>query len=143
MPLIGIVKAPLASEEEEIQSEKGWPASTTGVVPFMRDYFNCKKTELYADETCAVYELLGNRTLKLPWFRIITRPWAARRWLKNISQRMKDKGVEAQSGGEGTLLGGICVIGPRDKGEPCFVYQEQIGSEIPVGEIEAAIRGAF
>ena len=125
------------------ESEKGWPASTTGVVPFLRDYFNCRKTDLYVDEASAVYELLGNRTLKLPWTRILTRPWAAWRWLKDIDQRMKDKGVEAQSGGEGALLGGICVIGPRDEDQPCFVYREQIGRPIPVEEIEAAIRAAF
>ena len=56
------------NEEEEAASQaNGWPPSTTGVAPFRRDYFNCRQSELYADEALATYALLGDRKLKLPW----------------------------------------------------------------------------
>jgi hypothetical protein len=141
VPVIGIIKAPLASEEEEAASEaNGWPPSTTGVGPFRRDYFNCRQTELYADEAQAAYALLGNRKLRLPWRKVLTRPWAAWRDLQAITARTREKGVVAQSGGEGAVLGGICVIGPHDVTQPSYVYHEEIGSPIPAGEIEEAIR---
>lgn len=118
VPVIGIIKAPLANEEEEAASRKnGWPPSTTGVASFRRDYFNCRHTELYVDEAREVYALLGNRTLQLPWRKVLTRPWAAWRDLQAINARTREKGVVAQSGGEGAALGGICVIGacPRPR----------------------------
>ena len=112
MPVIGIVKGPLATEEEAAASLKnGWPPSTTGVAPFRRDYFKGVLTELFVDEAGEAYALLGSRTLQLPWRRMLTRPWAAWRDLRAISARTKEKGVVAQSGGEGAVLGGICVIG--------------------------------
>jgi len=141
VPIIGIIKAPLANEEEEAASQaNGWPPSTTGVAPFRRDYFNCRQSELYADEALATYAMLGDRKLKLPWRKVLTRPWAAWRDLQAISARTEAKGVVAQSGGEGAVLGGICVIGPEDVAAPSYVYREEIGSPIPAGEIEEAIR---
>jgi hypothetical protein len=74
VPIIGIIKAPLADQEEEAASQaNGWPPSTTGVGPFRRHYFNCRQTELYADEALATYALLGDRKLKLPWRKALTR----------------------------------------------------------------------
>lgn len=141
VPVIGIIKAPLANEEEEAASRKnGWPPSTTGVASFRRDYFNCRHTELYVDEAREVYALLGNRTLQLPWRKVLTRPWAAWRDLQAINARTREKGVVAQSGGEGAALGGICVIGPQDRTEPSYVYREEIGQPIPASEVEDAIR---
>ena len=68
-----LTQAPLANEEEEAASQaNGWPPSTTGVAPFRRDYFNCRQTELYADEALATYALLGDRKLKLPWRKALT-----------------------------------------------------------------------
>ena len=62
VPVIGIIKAPLASEEEEAASQaNGWPPSTTGVATFRRDYFNCIQTELYADEAQEAYAHVENR----------------------------------------------------------------------------------
>jgi hypothetical protein len=143
VPVIGVCKTPLASEEDEAKSQQnGWPPSTTGIRPFLNDYFNCPQTALYADEGRETYELLGNRTLQMPWRKILTRPWAAWRDLQAINQRMADKAIEPQSGGEGALLGGVCVIGPSDRGEPSFVYRELIGAPIPADDIEAAIREA-
>ena len=56
VPVIGIIKAPLASEEEEVASQaNGWPPSTTGVATFRRDYFNCIQAGLYADEAQEAY----------------------------------------------------------------------------------------
>ena len=43
------------------------------MAPFRRDYFNCRQTELYADEALATYALLGDRKLKLPWRKALTR----------------------------------------------------------------------
>mmetsp|Transcript_21400 Transcript_21400/g.43768 ORF Transcript_21400/g.43768 Transcript_21400/m.43768 type:complete len:157 (-) Transcript_21400:262-732(-) len=141
VPVLGIVKAPLANEEEEAASQKnGWPPSTTGVAPFRRDYFNCRQSALYVDEALEAYKLLGDRTLQMPWRKMLTRPWAAWRDLQAINMRMREKGVVAQSGGEGAVLGGICVIGPQDRTSPSYVYREEIGQPIPAGEIEEAIR---
>ena len=73
-PNPNLTQAPLANEEEEAASQaNGWPPSTTGVAPFRRDYFNCRQTELYADEALATYALLGDRKLKLPWRKALTR----------------------------------------------------------------------
>ena len=71
--ILTLTQAPLANEEEEAASQaNGWPPSTTGVAPFRRDYFNCRQTELYADEALATYALLGDRKLKLPWRKALT-----------------------------------------------------------------------
>ena len=101
---------------------------------------------------------------------MLTRPWAAWRDLQAINARTREKGVVAQSGGEGAALGGICVIGacprprtadlksesgcrgakltvlccvsagPQDRTEPSYVYREEIGQPIPASEVEDAIR---
>ena len=71
--ILTLTQAPLANEEEEAASQaNGWPPSTTGVAPFRRDYFNCRQTELYADEALATYALLGDCKLKLPWRKALT-----------------------------------------------------------------------
>lgn len=144
VPVIGVIKSPLATTEDEERSQQnGWPPTTTGVVPFVQDYFNCAQSTLFCDESREVYALLGNRTLSIPWRKVLTRPWAAWRDLQTLNQRMKDKDIVAQSGGEGAILGGICVIGPKDRAAPSYVYREQIGAPIPVAAIEAAVRDAL
>jgi len=145
VPIIGIVKPSLATAEEEADGEatKGWPSSTTGVVRFQRDYFNCHNTQVYVDPSQSTYDLLGDRTLTVPWTKILTRPWAAWRDFDTINQRTKSKGVAPANGGEGAVLGGIIIVGKCDTTTPSFVYEEQIGQPIPLDTLTQALREAF
>jgi len=122
--LVGILKEVSNSEEED----------NLGIREFHEDFF--KGGELYLDSKRDFYRALGHgkfRTMGLSNFF----SWS---FIKNFID-LKKKGVDGNMVGEGSIQGGVFVIGPGEQGV-IYAHQEitgQLPSEF-IDEVESAMR---
>jgi hypothetical protein len=132
VPVVAVVK-----EEElptPVEEEK-----KLGLVDFQDDYF-CGP--LYLDPEREFYQALGNK----PIFsfgslgKALINPLKARRELKEMGERFKDKGVEGNMVGDGLTKGGIFVVAPD--GEIKFTFYEDPGKGVPQEEARQIIAAA-
>jgi len=102
-----------------------------GLIDFHSKYF---PRPLYRDEDKAFYDALGGRKLKLTTYN----PFKWYRFVKSMSKRHKEKGLEGNMKGEGLVQGGVIVFGKDGKAK--YAYEEDTGSEIPLDDILAAVK---
>jgi len=129
VPVVAVVK----EEElpEPVESEK-----MRGVDEFATDYF-CGPVYL-SDAERKLYDYLGNA----PIFtfgtlgKMLLNPFKARREMKAMGERMKDKGVEGNMVGDGLIKGGVFCVSPA--GELKYLFREDPGQGIP-SDAQAAI----
>ena len=90
---------------------------------------------LYKDNDLSFYKALGNRKLSIPLnrFKMVGGVIS----FFSSSSRLKEKKIEGNLTGEGMLKGGVIIFG-KD-GSPKYAYQEQMGNELPVEDILAAV----
>lgn len=92
---------------------------------------------LYKDDPINLnfYKALGNRKLSIPFnpFKMMGGMMS----FFSSNSRVKEKKIEGNMVGEGMLKGGVIIFG-KD-GSPKYAYLEQIGSELPVEDILAAV----
>ena len=128
--MFGVIKevAPCATAKTD---------ETLGVETFQKEYF---PYPLYLDEDQGFYKALGERSiikdLEGTWNPI--KFWKG---LKDIGQRLKDKGISGANGGNGLILGGIFIINTNAQ-KVTAVYPEQTGKEIPGEMIAASVKEA-
>ena len=90
---------------------------------------------LYKDAELNFYNALGNRRLSIPF-----NPFS---WIGGLfsiffsSSRIKSKNISGNLAGEGILKGGVIIFG--NDGAPQYAYQEELGSELPLEDILAAV----
>lgn len=129
-PVIGVCKE---QETEEKPDE-------LGIGEFDSQYFSCGT--LYLDEDRALFDCLGNRKISLPMGKLLNpfRWKEVRADLKAMKARMESKGVDGNMKGDGLVQGGVLVVGPAPRCEVRYTYLEETGSEIPIDDIEAALK---
>ena len=104
-----------------------------GLTTFYNDFFSYP---LYRDADMVFYNALGDRRLSVPWWN----PYALFKGafaVLDIMARLKKKNIQGNLAGEGIIKGGVIVF---DKdGKQRYAYLEEVGSEIPVEDILAAM----
>ncbi len=102
-----------------------------GLVEFYSKSFSFP---LYRDEGLVFYnDFFNGRRLGLSTLN----PFRLYRGYKEMTARLKDKGLEGNLKGEGIVQGGIVIFGKN--GEPKYAYEEETGSPLPMDEIKAAV----
>ena len=101
-----------------------------GLSEFYHDYFSFP---IYRDINLAVYKALGNRKLKLNTWN----PWKLFRGYREMSKRLKRKGLSGNLKGEGVVQGGVLVFDKH--GILRFAYEEETGSELEMDDVQEAI----
>ena len=110
-----------------------------GIAEFQDKYF-CGP--LYHDPERVFWKALGSK----PIFtfgtlgRALLNPLKARREMKAMGERFKDKGVEGNMVGDGLAKGGILVIAPDDGVR--HVFEEDPGKGVPEAEVAAIVSAA-
>mmetsp|Transcript_20256 Transcript_20256/g.40187 ORF Transcript_20256/g.40187 Transcript_20256/m.40187 type:complete len:143 (+) Transcript_20256:164-592(+) len=112
-----------------------------GVNEFAATYF--KGRPVFLDEKREFYAFLGNRGVtKAGLFSLgtVLRPWKLYGSLKEIGKRLAAKGgIEGNFKGDAMKLGGVLILSPGgadSDGELLFQYQEIMGGEVPVDDLE-------
>ena len=129
-PVIGVCK----EEESEEKPDE------LGIDEFATKYFGCGA--LHINEGRELFSMLGDRKIGLPMEKLLN-PF---RWgevksdLAVMKERMESKGVEGNMKGDGLVQGGVLVVGPAPACEVRYTYYEETGSELPVQEIDAAVK---
>lgn len=80
------------------------------------------------------YTALGLRKMKLSTWN----PFRIFRGLREVSKRMKRKGISGNMKGEGLVQGGIIIFDRNGKAR--YAYREETGFEVPVDDIIAAVK---
>ena len=104
-----------------------------GLLEFHETYF---PYNTYRDEDLALYKGMGSRSV----FALRTwNPWRIYRSFKTMSERLKKrKDLQGNMAGEGLIQGGILIF---DKdGILRFAYEEQVGQELEMNDILAAMK---
>ena len=57
--------------------------------------------------------------------------------MKDMGNRLSNKNIEGNYVGEGMIQGGILLF--DSSGELRFAYEEQIGNELPMDDLQAAV----
>lgn len=132
VPIYGVVK-----EEElpaPVEKEK-----MRGTAEFATKYF-CGPLFL-SDEERTLYKYLGEEPIFTPGslFKMALNPFKARREMKAMNERFKEKGIEGNMVGDGLVKGGVLVIAPD--GELKYTFPEDPGNGIPV-EAQEKIKSA-
>lgn len=124
-------------EQEQETEEK---PDDLGISEFDSKYFACGT--LFLDEERKIFDMLGNRKISLPMGKLLNPfKWKeVRSDLKAMKERMESKGVEGNMKGDGLVQGGVLVVGPAPSCEVRYTYLEKTGSELPIDEIEAALK---
>jgi len=103
-----------------------------GLLEFYEKYFTYP---LYEDPGYKLYETFGNRSI----FEFRTwNPIRIVQGFRSMNRRIKEKGLDGNMKGEGTIQGGVFVF--NDRGEIHYAQEEKIGNEIKVDEIRAAVQ---
>lgn len=133
VPVVAVVKEQELPEEVE-------PSKMLGVDEFATKYF-CGPVYL-SDAERSLYSYLGNA----PIFtlgtlgKMLLNPFKARREMKAMGERMKEKGVEGNMVGDGLIKGGVFCISPT--GELKYSFREDPGQGIPNDAQEAILEAA-
>lgn len=100
-----------------------------GLTDFQEQYF-CGPLYL-SDEPRKLYEFLGNKPI-FTWRMLgkaLRNPLKTRRELKEMGERLKNKGLEGNLVGDGLTLGGVLCIAPD--GELLYTFYEDAGKGVP------------
>ena len=105
------------------------------MVDFHSKYF---KFPLYRDVNLDFYRALGDGKFTDPWtWSTMLNPFKIAREVKQLSKRMRDKGIEGNYVGEGMKTGGIIIFDNNMK--PKYMYKEVPGRELEINDIVAAV----
>jgi hypothetical protein len=122
-----------------------------GVGEFQTKYFG--NNPVYLDTDKNFYKVLGSRQI-LSQRLSSWNPFTLWRNFKELMARVKGKGIEGNTVGEGTLQGGLLALNVIPKSDASaevdlaetsgrtdcfFVYLEMTGKTIPVANIQSAI----
>ena len=103
-----------------------------GLADFHKNYFG--SNPLYRDTTYAFYQALGDRRVGMG---AVLNPSALFGILCDVFDRLRRQKIGGSEKGEGVVQGGIIVF---DKdGRPACMYEEEIGNDLRVAEIAAAL----
>eukprot|EP01032_Pedospumella_encystans_P012656 gene12656-14628_t len=105
-----------------------------GVIDFQTKYFNLN--ELYLDQNRGFYKALGSKSL-LSQPLHSWNPITLYKDFKKLMGRMKEKNIEGNMVGEGTIKGGLYVISPTDG--IVYTHDENTGTQMPYAEIQAVV----
>lgn len=105
-----------------------------GVIDFQTKYFNLN--ELYLDQGKGFYKALGSKSL-LSQPLHSWNPITLYKDFKKLMGRMKEKNIEGNMIGEGTIKGGLYVISPT-KGL-VYTHDESTGTQMPYAEIQEVV----
>jgi hypothetical protein len=134
VPVIGIVK------EEELPP--GTDAEKMrGLVEFQNEYF-CGPLFL-SDAPRTIYQYLGNKPIFTfgTLLGALANPLKARKEMKEMGERFKEKEIEGNMVGDGLAKGGVLCVAPD--GDVKYTFFEDPGKGIPVEsqeKIVAAVR---
>jgi len=134
VPVIGIVK------EEELPP--GTDAEKMrGLVEFQNEYF-CGPLFL-SDAPRTIYQYLGNKPIFTfgTLFGALSNPLKARKEMKEMGERFKEKKIEGNMVGDGLAKGGVLCVAPD--GDVKYTFFEDPGKGVPVEsqeKIVAAVR---
>lgn len=101
-----------------------------GLSEFHNSFFNFP---LYLDVERQTFQAFGSRRIGLTTWN----PLRLYRGMKEMGNRLSSKNITGNYVGEGMIQGGIMLFDTA--GNLRYAYDEQIGSELPVEEIQAAI----
>merc|ERR1711965_43917 len=100
-----------------------------GLHTFQKKFFNFP---LYRDEELDFYKLVGKRSMTARNFMGLI--WN----MRQHNKRFKEKDIEGNMIGEGLKQGGLVVFDKNGKQQ--YIYKEITGDDIPVDDIEAALK---
>lgn len=102
-----------------------------GLAEFYNKYYTYP---LYKDDKLAVYQAFGNRKIKLNTWN----PIKLYKGYKEMTKRVaKEKNITGNLKGEGIIQGGVLVLDKQ--GQIQYVYEEDIGNELEMKDIQAAV----
>ena len=103
-----------------------------GLSAFYNDHFTFP---LYKDDGLVFYnDFFGKRKIKLTTYN----PFRLYRGYKDMTNRLKEKELEGNMVGEGLVQGGVIIFDKN--GKAVYAYEEEIGSELKMDDIVAALK---
>ena len=103
-----------------------------GLSAFYNDHFTYP---LYKDDGLVFYnDFFGKRKIKLTTYN----PFRLYRGYKDMTNRLKEKELEGNMVGEGLVQGGLIIFDTN--GKAVYAYEEEIGSELKMEDIVAAVK---
>lgn len=124
----------LATHEEELLRGfklcgvvKELCADSEGLIDFHTNFF---PFPIYHDDDLLFYKALGDRKVGIIEAFNLNNPFGRNK--KRVSK------LPGNFAGEGFLRGGVLLF--DHKGEPAYMFEEQTGNELPVGDIVTAAR---
>ena len=103
-----------------------------GLSAFYNDHFTYP---LYKDDGLVFYnDFFGKRKIKLTTYN----PFRLYRGYKDMTNRLKEKELEGNMVGEGLVQGGVIIFDKN--GKAVYAYEEEIGSELKMDDIVAALK---
>ena len=103
-----------------------------GLTAFYNDHFTYP---LYKDDGLVFYnDFFGKRKIKLTTYN----PFRLYRGYKDMTNRLKEKELEGNMVGEGLVQGGLIIFDTN--GKAVYAYEEEIGSELKMEDIVAAVK---
>ena len=103
-----------------------------GLSAFYNDHFTYP---LYKDDGLVFYnDFFGKRKIKLTTYN----PFRLYRGYKDMTNRLKEKELEGNMVGEGLVQGGVIIFDKN--GKAVYAYEEEIGSELNMDDIVAALK---
>jgi AhpC/TSA antioxidant enzyme len=101
-----------------------------GLSEFYHSFFHFP---LYLDVERQTFQAFGNRKIGLTTWN----PIRLYRGMKEMGNRLSNKNIAGNYVGEGMIQGGILLF--DSLGELRFAYEEQIGNELPMEDLQAAV----
>jgi len=103
-----------------------------GLGAFYNQYF---KYPLFKDDGLVLYnDFFGKRSIKLTTWN----PFKLYSGYTGMSKRMKEKKLKGNMVGEGMVQGGLIIFDKN--GNARYAYEEDIGSELEMDDIVAALK---
>jgi len=103
-----------------------------GLTEFYKDHF---AYPLFKDDGLVLYnEFFGKRKIKLTTYN----PIKLYGGYKDMSSRLKEKKLEGNMKGEGMVQGGLIIFDKAGKAR--YAYDEDIGNELKMDDIVAALK---
>lgn len=103
-----------------------------GLGVFFKDHYTFP---LYKDDDLVLYnDFFGKRKIKLTTYN----PFKLYAGYKEMTKRVKDKKLEGNLTGEGMIQGGLIIF--DSSGQARYAYEEEIGKELVIGDIVAALK---
>lgn len=102
-----------------------------GLAEFYQSFYNFP---LFLDVEQQTYQAFGSRRIALTTWN----PFRLYQGMKEMGARLASKNITGNLVGEGMIQGGILLF-DASTGELRYAFDEEIGSELPVQDIRAAV----